>query len=261
MINLLKSDLYRLKKDKSSWIGLLIIMGLSILTYLMSFGLDAISPDLASQFLNPRSVYLSSFQGGSNAGLLVLIVIGIIVAKDFSHKTIRQKILNGHSRKNIYLSHLVVSLTYGLSIVLISGLLNLLLITVTFGYGSVITGHELLKLLASTGLGLLIISVYITLAVFIAMFFQTTGATIGVLLAVLFGGSFIIGLVLGFSLVSTFPSWLETALKIFPTTNAAWLMSFQLDLKGVLFTAFSSLLYIIGFNLLGIYLFSNKDIK
>ena len=111
------------------------------------------------------------------------------------------------------------------------------------------------------GLGLFIISVYISLTVFSAMFFQTTGATIGVLLAVLFGGSFIIGLVLGFSVVSTFPSWLELVLKIFPTTNSIWLMSFQLDLKGVLFTVISSLLYVIGLNLLGIYLFTNKDIK
>lgn len=261
MINLLKSDFYRLKKDKSSWVGLIIIMGLSIFTYLMTFGLEAIDPNLAAGLLNPRSVYLSSFQGGNNAGLLVLIIIGIVIAKDFSHKTIRQKILNGHTRKNIYLSHLVVSLTYGLSIVLISGLFSLLLMTATFGYGSVITGNEVLKLLASTGLGLLIISVYISLAVFIAMFFQSTGATIGVLLAVLFGGSFIISLVLAFSMVSTFPSWLATGLKIFPTTNAVWLVSFQLDLKGVLFTAISSLLYIIGLNLLGVHLFTNKDIK
>ena len=102
MSNLLAEGFRRLFKGKRFYVVLVIIMAI---------------PAAAS-------VFIKIFEGGDvNVGdglvfamigtmtMFISIAAGLFIVQDFKNNTIRNKIIIGHSRTNIYLANLIISLT------------------------------------------------------------------------------------------------------------------------------------------------------
>ena len=112
MYKLLNASFSRLRKNK-------IFLGLVILTIIIAAFM------LISEYLD-KLKYSSVFGISSNTtdilltnfiniiGFFIAIFTSLFVGAEYSDGTIRNKIVAGHSRKNIYLSNLIVSIVVGL---------------------------------------------------------------------------------------------------------------------------------------------------
>lgn len=117
MYKLLNASFSRLRKNK-------IFLGLVILTIIIAVFM------LVSEYLN-NIKYSSVFGISSNTtdilltnfiniiGFFIAIFTSLFVGAEYSDGTIRNKIVAGHSRKNIYLSNLIVSILVGIFLELI----------------------------------------------------------------------------------------------------------------------------------------------
>lgn len=104
MLNLLKAELYKLRKDKSLLIGICIVAGMTLFSVLLMGILSTVSE--LSGYLTVESQIASSFSVGNNVGIVIPIICIIFVGCEFSFGTIRNKIAKGYSRTQIYLSNL-----------------------------------------------------------------------------------------------------------------------------------------------------------
>lgn len=145
MKNLLKSDFYRARKDKVLLIGLIVTIGLVIMQVLITKGML-----LASSAADADAEQIGGLLGttgmalcsngvsilGNTTQMLIPIFLTIFIVKEFNDRTIRNKLIVGYSRSQIYFSiiivHAVISLIYYLG----ASLIGLLLGTLFFGLGA-----------------------------------------------------------------------------------------------------------------------------
>lgn len=106
--NLIKADLYRLRKEKSFYVILAIIVILNVANYVLN-GLvyDFSEVILASAVATDAIVY---FFGDGLFVTLLIVEIALFSTTDFKHNTIRNKIIAGNSKRKIYFSCLAVNL-------------------------------------------------------------------------------------------------------------------------------------------------------
>lgn len=158
MRNLLLAELYRWKKNIFFYLALIvsIISGLILgITSLGDYGYDCM-------FLFP--LFFAS-----------CAIIPMIIGSDFSSGTIRNKIVNGKSKKSIYFSHLLISLLYGIIIEISFWLIFILINHMYFGVLFELIPSMLLSLLSVISLCVMIsmlctnrsVSIIITISVFL----------------------------------------------------------------------------------------------
>lgn len=266
MLNLLKTDLKRILKDKLTLIGLIIVCGLSVMTvllYLLMKELFIVSGnevETVNLIYNAKTLFLSSFSSSSNAGIMIPIFVAVVVIKDFRYGTIRNKIITGKSRLSIYLSNYISGLILGLSLYLISALVNLLLGTLLLGYGNPFNGEEFLDILVSFGYGILNYSVFLSCSIFIAIITKNIGLSIAInivgvlllsLLTIIPEASFIPEIVRNISMIN--PQYGNSLI----TSDALW----HGLLKNNLMVLIPSICYIALFLTLGIVIFRKQDLK
>lgn len=109
MSKLLSANFNRLKRDKIFWITLIAALALSMFSAINS-GATAIK----YQDLNPDNniTYLNScyFNLMPIAGIFYAVFISLFLGTEYSEGTIRNKIVLGHTRTNIYLANFITCL-------------------------------------------------------------------------------------------------------------------------------------------------------
>ena len=168
MLNVLQTQLYRLKKSKLFW-GLFItcavlpIVGMILLTGLMSIILAAFEGDtsqlMAALKLEGGDLTLSAIGGmanfGSDAILFSIICSSIFLSGEFSGGSIRNMVLANKSRTQIFLSFLSVSLIIGFSYFGVEYLTTIASYGIVIGFGGVTVSKALSTCFASLFLGLI----------------------------------------------------------------------------------------------------------
>ena len=102
MIKLLKAGFFRLKKDVIFWLFVFLtigIAGFSLFRYTSNEGV------YLDKIVNEFIMYI---------GLFIAIFVSIFVGKEHSQGIIRNKIIVGHSRISIFLSNLIISIVVSL---------------------------------------------------------------------------------------------------------------------------------------------------
>ena len=121
MLRLLKSFLYKISKDLTFRITLIIGAGLAILLtaiYVgLQYGLLALSDveegeEIGIQFISGHGMLLNSMSPAQNFGLAIPINLITFVCLEFSQGTIRNKIIAGHSKFKIYSSLFINGLIF-----------------------------------------------------------------------------------------------------------------------------------------------------
>lgn len=266
MKRLLSIDLYRYQKDKTPLIGAIIAAGMLAMTVGMLFLMKGLSSTLTEDefrmiFL-PKSTYIQGFQMANNAGLVSIMIIVIVTARDFTQNTLRLKILNGHNRTKIYLSTLLANILFGVVVVFLYSLLSLVFGVILFGYGSEFTVDEFFNLVRYTLMALIYVFLYISIATAITMRFKTIGASIGITIAVLLGESILSSLLAMLpTTVGNVPEWLMNTLSVLPTVAFLKIMSFNINAVVTTIILVSGLSLLALVNFLGINSFKNSDIK
>ena len=220
MRELLKTDLRRILKDKLFLIvcilGAVFAIFTPILSQFLIIGLD-IDEELVGSFSTAKSMFFSAFSLSGNFGLILPILLSIVICKDFSYGTVRNKIISGKSRSSIFLSMFLSSSIIICATMLIHALITLVISLCFFPYqiesftiGSV--GYLLLSLLFS-----ILIYVFVSALIsFLCVFMKNVGLSIVIYVAINFLFS-IVGTVI--SLAATFSGSDSKVLEILQKAN------------------------------------------
>ena len=102
MIKLLKAGFFRLKKDVIFWLFIFLTIGMAGFTLFRYLSNEEVYLD---KILNEFIMYI---------GLFIAIFVSIFVGKEYGQGIIRNKIIVGHSRISIFLSNLIISIVVSL---------------------------------------------------------------------------------------------------------------------------------------------------
>lgn len=100
MYKLLKAGLFRLRKDIIFWIFTFLSLGVAGFTLFRYYNNSSFGLAPLDKFVNEYIMYI---------GIFIAIFVSIFVGKEHSEGIIRNKIIVGHKRVNIYLSNLIIS--------------------------------------------------------------------------------------------------------------------------------------------------------
>jgi ABC-type transport system involved in multi-copper enzyme maturation permease subunit len=266
MVSLLKVDLYRLRKDKTPLIGVLLSAGLLILT-LGIFGIIKLISSVSDlegieMLLSPKRNYIQGFQMGSNAGLVALIIMAVFTARDFTQNTLRLKIINGHSRTKIYFSTLLTNLLYGVVVILGYSIITLLITTAIFGYGKAFDSKEFLSLLAATGMSLLYVILFTSVVTAVSLKAQRMGSSIGLSIAIVVGEGFLSSLLFMIPTFNPdFPEWISRSFQVLPSIGMMMLVNEGFTGRTAWIMIISTLVLIAVTITLSLLSFKKSDIK
>ena len=196
MRNLLKTDLLRFLKSKQFLILIIIASLLSLaipaLLYLLQEGIKLASatPETSGisifnakdfafagyGFMYNISMSDSYFSMVNISFILTLILFTVLLANEFNSGTVRNKIIVGHSRRDIYLSLYITLFVFMFGVALFTSILSLSLSGILFTYDSL--GRIFFEDLGNFFLGLLFAACsYLFLASIICFFLIGLGKT------------------------------------------------------------------------------------
>ena len=127
MVKLIKTDFKRILRDKL-FIVLCIVGGVfavfTPLLYKVVFSvIDA--EEILFMSINAKSLFFTAFSPADNFGLILPILLAIIICKDFSQGTIRNKLICGYSRKSVFASMYIACAVVMIVLILCYALINL----------------------------------------------------------------------------------------------------------------------------------------
>ena len=268
MRNLYVADLKRILKDKLFTVTCILAGVFAVINPLLNKILfEALDMgDLLGGMMNAKSMLFTAFLPGDNLGLMMPILVAIIVCKDFSQGTVRNKVISGKSRALIFLSHLLSAATVMCALMLLHALLTLGVSLCFFSYQeSAFTAADFGYLMASLALEMLVYFTIAAIVTLIATLAKNIGICILLYLAVALGAT-IVGAI--FQVAGAFLDPAAKGYGLIEFLNAFNIYTSSLIGAGSTYTA-KQVLYILaapvtltaGSVLLGIRLFARKNLK
>lgn len=281
MLKLLHANFYRLRKNK-------VFIGIIIITIIASFVIlfNTYQGNITNEKYNMQKMQIDrTYTIYINViSFLIAVFVSIFVGSDYDNGTIRNKIIVGHSRKNIYLSNLIVSIIVGL-------VLEIIYLTIISIIGIPLIGKIQMNILDFLYIILdmiLLIIVFSSIFNFISMICSNvTLSTVGSLLLILIMYVFCMSisgiaystkelkiqdfdengnLVTKYLEDENYPgdfkkNLCKTIINILPTGQAMELSEVNIDINEIKIYPLYSLGVILIINILGIYMFNKKELK
>lgn len=104
MVNLLHTDFTKLKKDKLFWLGFAVMAGMAVFSVANRAYESRTIAEYAYDTADPLW-----FAGGMYISLVLSVFISIWIGTDFHDGTIRNKLIVGHTRFEVYFSNFIVT--------------------------------------------------------------------------------------------------------------------------------------------------------
>ncbi len=227
MVCALKSDLFKLKKHKSVWIGLAVMFGIILLVYCIYWiGMAIIGnmeptdaeaimmKDQMLEILSPLGyASLAGFSDTCSMSLFVAIIACLFVGKDFSNGAIRVSVSRGTNRTQLYfskwLSLAVLIVIYSVFAIIVCGIF-----TAFKGIGVPFTGAHFAVLVRNFALQLLCNLATMSIVLMLIFLCRSSGASLGATIGIYIAFSII------FSIASTVGSM---------SGNSDWIMFMPLQ--------------------------------
>ncbi len=124
MKRLLKADIYRMLKSRLTMVALILVAAFPVLLVLMYVGINALAGigmedgEEAVSLFTANTIVGSAYSLTNNIGLVIPAFAGILVCSDYTNGTLRNKVIAGNRRTDIYFSHLLTSIIF--SVVMIT---------------------------------------------------------------------------------------------------------------------------------------------
>ncbi|MCR5517726.1 MAG: ABC transporter permease [Lachnospiraceae bacterium] len=267
MLNLIKSDLFKIKKGKSFYVCSIIVIVLDVLSIIGGIAINA-NDNLLGLTYDVLYLYISSL-ASINMFVIETIFVSRFFGKEFDEGTIKILVSKGNSRASIYLSKLITSIG-------VSFFFEILNIIMCLGVGSIFfefdkgtafeTSIEPVDLLLIIICRAVIIACMVSFTIMYASSIRKSGSTIAASLATLILGALPFAIVDALYAYFRYKSdslpkpyfdinslWLYNSVDTFLTvdiTNKMWqLLLLQFAVYGV------------GLTVLGICRFNKKDIN
>ena len=261
MINLLKSDFYKLLTRKSFYICGAISAFLGILGVIM---MNSDIKSLGAE-IDPKLFGLSGISamisGVSDVTLLSVIFLSMFIASEFSFGTIKNIASRGVGRVNIYLSKLIMGIFTVVTYTITSGLVGFIAGTIMWGPGE-FNQEVVLNILRMVGLFLLAEISLQSVFMMVSFIVRNTGGAIALNLAIIILASSLILVFIDYGC----SAWLN--ISDFKSANY-WVGTYvqnhflSLDIENdvIIRGVIVSLVYFVLSTAVGIFTFQKRDIK
>lgn len=274
MAELLKADIKRVLRDK-----LLIVMGIlaivfAVITpllfvFIFSLG-DMMDDPMISGLISAKSQFFQSFSMTNNLGLIAPVLLAIVLCKDFSFGTVRNKIIAGKSRSKIFLSLFTVCALVLVAVMMLSAFVSLGVSLIFFEYQpQPFTVSDFGYFIASVAFELLVLLFMSALLSWLCACMKNVGVAIvlfeSITFALLMIGS-VIQIVAGVLTLTEGTDILVDVLSFLGRINPAMAVSYigtgySYNVEDVLYLTIPPVVLTLGFLGLGLHGFNKKDLK
>ena len=274
MRELFRADLKRVLKDR-----LLMVMGIlavvfaliTPLMYAAIFSGGGILDDpMFASLISAKGQFFGSFSMTNNLGLIAPVLLAIVLCKDFSFGTVRNKIIAGKRRSSIFLSLFAVCSLVLVSVMLLSAFISLGVSLLFFDYQPTpFTFADFGYFMASLGFEILVLLFMSALLSWLCACMKNVGSAIVVYVAITFvlvlAGSIMQAVVAVVELAGNNPNLADT-LMVIDRLNVGRAVAYigagtSYTWKDVLYLTLPPLAGILGFAGLGLIGFGKKDLK
>lgn len=210
----------------------------------------------AKDMMNPTSieVYHASF-GSGVIEIIIGILVGALIAKEYSQGTIKNFLAYGKRREEFYLAKFV-SMVIAVTIILaVMTILPIIVVTLMNGWGQAFEISQLLGMIKTFVASVIAGSAVAALAMIIATLVKSNGATIGITVAIFIGIP-----TLARFLYGIYP-WFDRVYEVLPFYNSALATSIKAGNGDLLRSVIISLVTIAISLFVGIKIFKSQDIK
>lgn len=266
MKNLLISEFYRLRKNKGVIVTAIVALALAILLpLLMLLGVKTLEKiyGISSLGIYGLEQYYSLLGSSNIVGILLTINIASFACNDFAFGTVRNKIISGHTRTQVYLAKLIVNLVSSLAIYLVYSIICSGLIGIFFGvnHENIITAIDFKNIVVSTISFVFIhISSY-SLLTNISMKSQTTKKSVIWYIVFVYAYAFSLELLIIFFDEIGFTAILDLLTDINPLNQLSYITYGELHTDLFILTIVSNIIYSTIITLHGIKSFNKKELK
>lgn len=274
MRELIQADLKRVIKDKLMLVLAILAVVFALitpLTFALVFSVIDVSEEpMLSALVSAKGMFFQSFSMTNNMGFIAPILLAIVLYKDFSYGTVRNKIISGKSRSQIFLSTFIVCSLVLVCLIMLSAFITLGVSLIFFDYQEgAFAAADLGYFFASLGFELLVLLFMSALLSLLCTCSKNLGIAIVLYLAFTFAltlvGSFtqVIGAV-----AQTFveSELLAKVINVIDRLNVGMSTSYigtgdSYSLSDVLYLTLPALSGIAAFLGLGLVSFNKKDLK
>lgn len=269
ILHLLRLDFYRALKDKS----VLIISIISTAYALFYVFLGYIFKSLHITVFTARDAIVASTQLSSMPFLLIGIMLCIFIGKDLNYGTIRNKIIAGYSKKQIYVSTLLVVWIMTMLLLVLFQVVCFTLGTPLIGFPTGAPYSDIADFWIRLGLGYLLVTLAVSVIVFVEMVSRNMVTALLISTIVFVLGPLLMGTLIGPLIVLAWGSK-SLAFEVFEcfflydsfvisSGGSTTGLGFYTPVEGqlALKTLISSGISVIALNWLGVYGFHKVDLK
>ncbi len=269
MLNLIKTDLRRIIKDKLflviGIVGLVFAVTTPLLMFAVTSMMDEQSVIMLGMGINAKTMFFQAFNPANDFGLVASILLCVILCKDFSQGTVRNKIIGGKSRFEVFTSAFIASSIVLCCLMLVYAFFTLGVSLLCFEYQqSQFTINDFGYAVVTLVFKLMTFVVVASLISFLSVLMKNAGLCMVLYIAVIMLVS-IVGTVISTAILGVENEIIKNILEFLSKTNV-----FLSTITGngttysvydVLCVVFSHLVYGSLFYVLGVLVFNKKDIK
>lgn len=260
MANLFKAFIFKLRKDLTFKITLLVGVGLAIMMTLLFLLIEKVTGE---KMLNGQMMLLSAISPIQNFGIAIPVNLITFTILEFTQGTIRNKIISGCSKAQIYISICLTGLVFTFALASVYVLL-------CFGLGSIFGGFDPNGVIAGTAtiepyfipkIILVAILSYTSITMFTLFFatlFRNIGPTIPVVIVTL-TFCYLVGTLLGTMFNNEVITWLQRILN--PLYAISLINSGAMAQETCIAACISNIVYASLFFVGGLIIFKKRDIK
>lgn len=250
MLNILKAEYKKFFQGKLFIaIAILIVVFPLVSGFLYGVVLKNIDNEIIS--VTAQAAFLGSFNPLNNLGLIFLIFMLIIIMADFSQNTIRNKVIAGYSKNEIYFASTVFTLSIAFIAVTIFTFLTYLIVGIVIGFGDT-KFTETLQYWAVLIFATMSLYAFVQFTVYV---FKSLGASLGIIFGSLLG----VLLVFGILSISMDHDARRIVVTVIPLLQLTYIMPLQ-DLN-IMWMILSSTLFTTATIIWGLFLNNRLDYK
>lgn len=161
MIDIIKIELFRLKKSRVFWIILgitaacpLLLILLNAVALSLGLGVEGDMFDLLRGAGITGVLLQYTTMISSDAALLTVIATAIVLSKEFSDGTMRNVVLANKSRAELYFGYLITAIVVALTYLVSFYAVTLIIVAPIFGFGGASAGKVVSACFSSFGLSI-----------------------------------------------------------------------------------------------------------
>ena len=268
MLCTLKSDLFKLRKHKSIWIGLILMFVLILFSYCTYWlGLSLLEkvdfPSDLDQMISQQQFQLlgrsnlTNFSDACGLTLFVAIIACLFIGKDFSNGAVRLCVSRGTNRVHLYFSKWIslalLTIAYSAIAIIVCGIF-----TSIKGYGEPFTAQQFGLLIRCFALQTLCNLSTVSIVVMLAFLCRSSGSSLGATI----GGSIVISVITSLiTALGTFNNDLSWLYFIPLQQNAIAGLTIEYNATQLCAVLIMPIVYGVASTAIGLCTFLKRDIK